>query len=232
MSTTVREASPGSNPVRATWDSTIGKKVVMAVTGLIGIGFVLGHMVGNLQVFQGAERLNAYGALLHGPLNEALWAVRVILIACVVLHVIAAYQLTQRDKAARPIGYVRKEPQVSTWASRTMRVGGVLLLVFIVFHILHFTTGTIRPTGTFEPGNVYGNVVGSFQIPWVTAFYVLAMLALGLHLYHGVWSSVRTLGVARPSPRPLRRPAAVVLAIVIAGGFALVPLAVLLGWVR
>jgi succinate dehydrogenase / fumarate reductase cytochrome b subunit len=156
----------------------------------------------------------------------------VILIACVVLHVIAAYQLTQRDKAARPIGYVRKEPQVSTWASRTMRIGGVLLLVFIVFHILHFTTGTVRPTGTFEPGNVYGNVVGSFQIPWVTAFYVLAMLALGLHLYHGVWSSVRTLGVARPSPTPLRRPAAAVLAIVIAGGFALVPLAVLLGWVR
>jgi succinate dehydrogenase / fumarate reductase, cytochrome b subunit len=232
MSTTVRVASPASNPVRAMWDSTIGKKVVMAVTGLIGIAFVLGHMVGNLQVFQGAERLNAYGALLHGPLNEALWAVRVILIACVVLHVIAAYQLTQRDKAARPVGYVRKESQVSTWASRTMRVGGVLLLVFIVFHILHFTTGSVRPTGTFEPGNVYGNVIGSFQIPWVTAFYVLAMLALGLHLYHGVWSSVRTLGVASPSPTPLRRPAAVVLAIVIAGGFALVPLAVLLGWVR
>lgn len=232
MSTTVREASPAANPVRAMWDSTVGKKVVMAVTGLIGIGFVLGHMIGNLQVFQGAERLNAYGALLHGPLNEGLWAVRVVLIACVVLHVVAAYQLTQRDKAARPMGYVRREPQVSTLAARTMRVGGVLLLAFIVFHILHFTTGTIRPTGTFEPGNVYGNVVGSFQIPWVTAFYVVAMLALGLHLYHGVWSSVRTLGVARPSPTPLRRPAAVVLAIVIAGGFALVPLAVLLGWVR
>ncbi len=232
MSASVHEVRRPLNPVRALWDSTIGKKVVMAVTGMIGIGFVLGHMIGNLQVFQGAERLNAYGALLHGPLNEALWAVRVVLIACVVLHVVAAYQLTQRDRAARPVGYVRKEPQVSTFASRTMRVGGVILLVFIVFHILHFTTGTIRPSGTFEPGNVYGNVVDSFRVVGVTVFYLVAMAALGLHLYHGVWSSTRTLGVARPSPTPLRRPVAIVLAILVAGGFAIVPLAVLLGLVR
>jgi succinate dehydrogenase / fumarate reductase cytochrome b subunit len=231
MSASVERVAGTRNPARVLWDSTIGKKVVMAVTGIIGVGFVLGHMIGNLQVFQGAERLNAYGALLHGPLNELLWAVRVVLIASVVLHVIAAYQLTQRDRAARPVGYARKEPQVSTFASRTIRIGGVILLGFIVFHIMHFTTGTVRPTGTFEPGNVYGNVVGSFRIWWVTLFYVVAMAALGLHLYHGVWSSSRTLGVARPSPRPLRRPVALVLALLIAGGFALVPLVVFFGWV-
>jgi succinate dehydrogenase / fumarate reductase cytochrome b subunit len=232
MSAGVEPLRGSVNPFRALWDSTVGKKVVMAVTGVIGVAYVVAHMIGNLQVFQGAERLNAYGALLHGPLNEALWAARAVLLACVVLHVLAAYQLTQRDRAARPVGYSRREPQVSTLASRTIRIGGVILLAFIVFHILHFTTGTIRPTGTFEQGNVYGNVVGSFRVWWVALFYLIAMLALGLHLYHGVWSSVRTLGLARPTPQPLRRPVAVALAIVVAGGFAIVPLAVLLGLVR
>lgn len=218
--------------LRALWDSSVGKKAVMAVTGLIGIAFVIGHMVGNLQVFQGAERLNAYGALLHGPLNELLWVVRAVLIAAVVLHVVAAWQLTQRDRAARPIEYRTRVPQVSTLASRTMRWGGVLLLVFIVLHILHFTTGTVRPTGSFTPGDVYGNVTGSFRIWWVTLFYVVAMVALGLHLYHGAWSSARTLGVEHPARDLGRRPVALLVAVVVAGGFALVPVAVYLGWVK
>jgi succinate dehydrogenase / fumarate reductase cytochrome b subunit len=218
--------------LRAFWDSSVGKKAVMAVTGLIGIAFVIGHMVGNLQVFQGAARLNAYGALLHGPLNELLWAVRVVLIAAVVLHVTAAWQLTQRDRAARPVDYRRRKPQVSTLASRTMRWGGVLLLAFIVLHILHFTTGTIRPAGAFTPGDVYANVTGSFRIWWVTLFYVAAMAALGLHLYHGAWSSVRTLGAERPAKNLRFRPVAVLVAVVVAAGFALVPLAVWLGWVK
>jgi succinate dehydrogenase cytochrome b subunit len=218
--------------LRAFWDSSVGKKVVMAISGLLGIAFVIGHMVGNLQVFQGAERLNAYGALLHGPLNELLWVVRVVLAAAVVLHVVAAWQLTQRDRAARPVDYRRRAPQVSTLASRTMRWGGVLLLVFIVLHVLHFTTGTVRPTGTFVPGDVYGNVIGSFRIWWVTLFYVAAMAALGLHLYHGAWSSVRSLGAETPARNLRRRPVAAVVAAVVAGGFALVPVAVLLGWVK
>jgi len=125
--------------------STIGKKIIMAATGLIGIGFVIGHMAGNLQAFIGQNKLNAYGALLHGPLAELLWVVRVVLIIAVVLHVLMAWQLTMRARAARPIGYRKREPQVSTLASRTMRWGGVLLLVFIVVHILHFTTGQIDP---------------------------------------------------------------------------------------
>jgi succinate dehydrogenase / fumarate reductase cytochrome b subunit len=213
------------------WRSTIGKKVVMAITGLVGVAYVIAHMVGNLQVFQGAAKLNGYAAMLHGPLKGPLWAARVVLLAAVALHVVAAWQLTRLDRAARPASYARREPQIATIASRTMRWGGVLLLVFIVFHILHFTTGTIQPA-PFVAGDVYGNLVGGFRVWWVALFYALAMLALGFHLYHGVWSSARTLGVASPSPRPFRRPIAATIALVIAAGFALVPLAVFFGIVK
>ena len=217
------------NRLSAFWSSSVGKKTVMAVTGLIGVAFVIGHMVGNLQVFLGAQRINAYGRALHGPLNELLWVVRVVLILSVVLHVVAAYQLTLRDRAARPVGYVRRDPQVSTLASRTMRWGGVLLLVFIIAHILHFTTGTIRPAGIFVEGDIFTNVVSGFQVPWVTAFYIVSMIALGLHLYHGAWSSVRSLGAAPASSHPLRRRLTLAIAVVVAIGFVLVPVAVLAG---
>lgn len=200
----------------------------MAVTGLIGIAFLVGHVLGNLLAFRGPEALNAYSAFLKST-GELLWIVRAVLITAVVLHVIAAYQLTMQNRAARPIGYVRREPQVSTLASRTMRWGGVLLLVFIVVHILHFTTGTVRPTGLFTPADVYGNIVGSFRIWWVALFYVVAMIALGAHIYHGAWSSVRTIGFAQPSPDPLHRRVALVLALLLWLGFTAIPVAVFLG---
>src|SRR4051812_39715933 len=218
--------------------STIGKKIIMAVTGLIGIGFVVGHMAGNLQAFVGRDKLNAYGALLHGPLAELLWLVRLVLIAAIVLHVLIAYQLTMRSRAARPVGYQQRQPRVSTWAARTMRWGGVVLLVFIVLHILHFTTGQVDPASWHERldaagrRDVYGNLVASFRIWWVAAFYVLAMIFLGLHLYHGAWSSVRTLGYAKPSPHPLHRRIALVVAAVIWLGFTIVPLGVLAGFIH
>lgn len=215
----------------AFWDSAIGKKVVMAVTGIIGIGFLIAHVAGNLFVFRGPEALNNYSHFLHGPANELLWIARVVLLASVILHVIAAWQLTQQSHAARPIGYARREPQVSTVASRVMRWGGVLLLVFIVFHILHFTTGTIRPAGTFEEGNVYANVVASFHVWWVVLFYVVAMAFLGLHLYHGAWSSFRTLGATGMSPTPLQHRASAVIAVLVWLGFTLVPLAIFFGLV-
>ena len=222
----------------AFYRSTIGKKIIMGVTGLIGIGFVILHMAGNLQVFAGQQKINDYGAMLHGPLNELLWVLRVILIVAVILHVMMAYQLTRMSQAARPIGYQRKHPQVATLASRTMKWGGVLLLVFIVFHILHFTTETIDPGGwrgmADVHGNrdVYGNMVASFRIWWVALFYIVAMLALGLHLYHGAWSSVRTLGHAKASPHPLHRRIALVVAIIVWLGFTLVPLGVIVGVLR
>jgi succinate dehydrogenase / fumarate reductase, cytochrome b subunit len=218
--------------------STIGKKIIMAVTGLIGVGFVIGHMAGNLQAFVGRDKLNAYGALLHGPLAELLWLVRLVLIAAIVLHVLMAYQLTIRSRAARPVGYQQREPQVSTWASRTMKWGGVLLLIFIVLHILHFTTGQVDPAAWHDRldgagrRDVYGNLVASFRIWWVAAFYVLAMIFLGLHLYHGAWSSVRTLGYAKPSPQPLHRRIALVVAALIWLGFTVVPLGVLAGLIH
>jgi succinate dehydrogenase / fumarate reductase, cytochrome b subunit len=218
--------------------STVGKKIIMAVTGLIGIGFVILHMAGNLQAFAGRDKLNAYSALLHGPAAELLWAMRAVLIAAVVLHVLMAYQLTRAAYIARPVDYHKRAPQVSTLASRTMRVGGVLLLAFIVFHLLHFTTRQVDPArwGTRMDAagryDIYGNIAASFRIWWVTALYLLAMMALGLHLWHGVWSFGRSLGVAKPSDNPLRRRVAPALAILLWLGFSLVPIAVLAGVIK
>ncbi len=215
------------NTLLTFWRSTIGKKVVMGVTGLIGLGFVIGHMAGNLQAFSGAEKIDAYGALLHGPLHEIVLVARVVLIAAVILHVVAAYQLTMISRAARPIDYAARKPQVSTLASRTLRWGGVLLLVFIVFHILHFTIGSVHPA--FVEGKVYQNLASGFEVKWVAVFYLVAMIALGMHLFHGAWSSLRTLGLAQQKTEPLRRYLPIALAVIISSGFAAIPLAFLLG---
>jgi succinate dehydrogenase / fumarate reductase, cytochrome b subunit len=175
---------------------------------------------------------------LHGPLNEVTWIVRIALIVSVILHVLMAYQLTMLSRAGRPIEYRHKQPQVSTLASRTMKWGGVLLLVFIIVHILHFTTEQVDPAGwrgmTDRDGHrdVYGNIVASFRIWWVSAFYIIAMIALGLHLFHGAWSSVRTLGYAKPTANPLQRRIALAVAALIWLGFTIVPVAVIVGVLR
>jgi succinate dehydrogenase / fumarate reductase cytochrome b subunit len=212
------------------WGSTVGKKIVMAATGLIMVAFLIGHMVGNLQVFLGAQKLNAYSAFLHS-LGELLWLVRGVLLVSLVLHVVAAVQLIRIDRAARPVAYAKHETLAATLASRTMRWGGLVLAIFIVLHLLHFTTGTLRPA-PFSHGDVYANVVGNFMIPWVAALYIAAMVAVGLHLYHGTWSVFRTLGVAPPSARPLQHRISLVLAVILWLGFTLVPVGVLLGWAR
>ena len=219
--------------------STIGKKVIMAVTGIILVAFVVLHMLGNLQVFIGPEKMNTYSAFLKS-LGELLWLARLILLVALILHVTMAYQLAQRSRQARPIGYQRRDPQVSTVASRTMRWGGVLILVFVVFHILHFTTGTVFPWASrpdalypaFSHTDVYGNVIAAFRSPWVVTFYVVAMLFLLLHLFHGAWSSVRTLGLTKPSPRPLQRRISTALALLVWLGFTAIPVAVFLGVIR
>lgn len=211
--------------------SAIGKKVVMGVTGLIGIAYVVAHMAGNLLVFSGADAINSYAHFLKST-GKLLWIARGVLLVAVVLHVVAAVQLTLQNRAARPDGYVSREPQVSTWAARTMRWGGALLLVFIVLHVMHFTTGDWKPTGSFSSTDVYGNIVSSFRIWWVALFYLLAMVALGLHLYHGAWASVRSLGMSQPSKAPLKRTLALGLAVTLWLGFTLVPVAVFAGLVR
>jgi succinate dehydrogenase / fumarate reductase cytochrome b subunit len=146
--------------------------------------------------------------------------------------VIAAIHLTRQSRAARPIGYAKRETQVATISSRTMRWGGALLLFFIVVHILHFTTGTIRPAGGFSREDVYANVVMSFRIWWISLFYVVSMIALGLHLFHGAWSSVRSVGVSPPSPHPLHRRVSLLIAVFVWAAFTAIPVAVFSGIVR
>jgi succinate dehydrogenase / fumarate reductase cytochrome b subunit len=209
----------------------VGKKFVMGVTGLIGIGFVILHSIGNLLVFRGPAAINAYSHFLKST-GELLWALRIILLVAVALHVIAAIQLTMQSRAARSVGYTKHLSQVATISSRTMRWGGALLLVFIVFHILHFTTGTIRPAGMFSPDDVYANVVYSFRVWWVALFYVVAMIALGLHLFHGAWSSMRSIGVSPPSPQPLHRRISLAIAVFVWAAFTAIPVAVFSGIVR
>ena len=211
------------------WDSSIGKKALMAVTGLIMVGFLIVHVLGNLQMFEGPLKINEYSAALRrlGPL---LWLARGVLIVSVIVHIIAAYQLTRRKQVARPVGYADQEAQVSTFAARTIRWGGVLVLIFIVLHLLHFTFGTIHPV--FDHKDVYGNVVAAFQIWWVALLYLVAMVVVGLHLYHGTWSSLRTLGLTRPSADPLKRRVVTVLAWAIFLGFSIIPIAVLARLVR
>jgi succinate dehydrogenase / fumarate reductase cytochrome b subunit len=217
--------------LRTFYGSMVGKKAVMALTGLIWVGFVILHSLGNLLVFRGSAAINSYSHFLKST-GELLWALRALLFLAVVLHVIAAIQLTRQSRAARPIGYTKRETQVATIASRTMRWGGALLLIFIVVHILHFTTGNIRPAGVFSSEDVYANVVTSFRIWWVALFYVLAMIALGLHLFHGAWSSVRSIGVSPASPQPLHRRLSLVIAVFVWAAFTAIPVAVFSGIVR
>jgi succinate dehydrogenase / fumarate reductase, cytochrome b subunit len=220
---TASAPSARTSAVARFWHSSVGKKAVMAVTGLAMIAFLITHMLANLQVFAGPLKINEYAASLR-KLGPLLWLARGGLLVALILHVVAAYQLTQRTSSARPVGYAHAEPQVSTMAARTIRWGGVLLLVFVVLHLLHLTFGTIHPA--FDGKDVYGNVIAAFQIWWVAVLYLLAMIGLGLHLYHGTWSSIRTLGLTRPTADPLKRRVAAVLAWALYLGFSVIPIAV------
>ena len=218
------------NRLRLLWNSSSGKKAVMAVTGLIWVAYLITHVLANLLVFQGPGTINAYSAFLHGT-GGALWGARLVLILALVLHVVAATQLAGRAQEARPDRYAGgRKPQVSTLASRTIRWGGALILLFLVYHILHFTVGTAH--SSFVEGNPYHNVATGFRDPLVVVLYVVAMAGVGLHLYHGVWSSGRSLGVSPPSPRPLRRSVALILAVFIWLGFSVIPIAVYVGVIR
>jgi succinate dehydrogenase / fumarate reductase cytochrome b subunit len=218
------------NRLQLFWRSSVGKKVVMAITGLIMLLYLITHVLANLLVFQGPTRINAYSAFLHGT-GGALWIARLVLLAALVLHVIAAVQLAGRRQEARPVAYAAgREPQVSTFAARTIRWGGALILAFLIYHILHFTIGSAHPD--FVEGDPYHNVTTGFRNPIVVIVYLVAMAAVGLHLYHGVWSSGRSLGISPPSPNPLRRTVAVVLALMIWLGFTVIPIAVYAGVVR
>lgn len=218
------------------WKSAIGKKAVMAVTGIILFGFVLAHMIGNLKVYAGPTAMNGYGEWLRMigypglPTGGALWIMRILLLVSVVLHIWAAYALTRMNRAARLQDYKRRDYAAASYASRTMRWGGVLILLFVIYHILHFTTGQAHPE--FAPGKPYENLVIGFSIPWVALFYILANLALGLHLYHGLWSMFQSLGWNNPRFNSWRRHFATAFAVVITLGNISFPIAVMLGILR
>jgi succinate dehydrogenase / fumarate reductase cytochrome b subunit len=209
------------------FEAPIGKKVVMAVTGVILFGFVLGHMAGNLQVFLGQEKFDAYAELLrHTP--ALLWGVRAVLLVSVILHITASIQLTALKQKARPIGYQKQTPVESSLASRTMMWSGLLVAVFIVYHILHLTLGMVGLP--FQEGRVYDNVVAGFRIIPVSIAYILAMILLGMHLNHGLWSLFQSLGVGHPRYSAGLRRFANIFSILVVLGFISIPIAILAGY--
>jgi succinate dehydrogenase / fumarate reductase cytochrome b subunit len=214
----------------------VGKKAVMAVSGIILFGFVLGHMAGNLKLYAGPRVLNAYAAFLRSvgtpavPPSGLLWLARSILLVAVVLHMWAAWQVTRFSRAARPQAYSRRDVVQATYAARTMRWGGVIILLFVVYHLLDLTFGKLNPS--FREGDVYHNVVASFSVWWVAAFYAVAQVALGLHLYHGLWSLFQSLGWSHPRYDRWRRGFATTFAWVVTLGNLSFPLAVLSGLIR
>lgn len=212
------------------YGSAIGKKAVMAVTGLIFWGFVLSHMLGNLKIFTGAEGFNHYAEWLREmaapafPHSGLLWVLRTVLLVALVLHVHSTITLTAMNRRARPVGYTKRSTVQAGFSSRTMRWTGVTLLLFIVYHILHMTTGTLH--SDFVHGDVFHNVLVAFGKLWVVAIYVLAAVLVGMHLNHGLWSLFQSLGWNHPKYNPLRRAFAIVFALLIGIGFAIPPLLV------
>ncbi|MFZ0594694.1 MAG: succinate dehydrogenase cytochrome b subunit [Bryobacteraceae bacterium] len=211
------------------WESTNGKKAVMAVSGLILLLFVLGHMLGNLQFFEGPEQFNKYSVLLR-TLPEALWVVRIVLLIMVILHIVTAVQLALQKSRARPIAYAKRQNTTSTYASRTMYWSGPIVLAFVIYHLLDFTWGTVNPD--YVEGDVYHNVVASFSHPVISLWYIFAMLLLALHLRHGAWSMFQSLGVVHPRHNDFLKKAATVFALIIFLGFVSVPVSVMTGLVR
>jgi succinate dehydrogenase / fumarate reductase cytochrome b subunit len=218
--------------------SAIGKKAVMAVTGVILFGWIFLHMVGNLKVYFGPEHFNEYAHFLKTMLTPAvpesglLWLSRIILLVAVIFHIHSAYALTMMNREARPVGYRNRDYAKASYASRTMRWGGIIILLFVIYHILHFTVGVRVAPHDFIPADPYHNFVVGFRIWWVSAIYIIANLALGLHLYHGVWSMFSSLGVTHKRFENWRRMFATAFAVIITVGNVLFPLSVLLGFVR
>jgi succinate dehydrogenase / fumarate reductase, cytochrome b subunit len=239
MTETAAATKTAPNRLMALWSSVIGKKVVMALTGAVLILFVIAHMVGNLKIFSGAEEINAYSRFLREVgwpelgYGQLLWLVRSVLFVCVILHITAAIQLTLMNREARPVGYESRKNVETSWGALTMRWGGVLLAIFIVFHLFHFTGGMVGfQPGQFEHLMVYQNVVAGFSNVLIALFYIVAMVALCFHLDHGIWSMLQTMGWVNLDNTKSLRIISRLIAIVIFVGFVSVPISVLAGWLR
>ena len=229
--------SLSASPIARTqrfFEAPVGKKAVMAFSGIVLVGFVLGHMLGNLQIYlppgpEGRYALDSYAEALHHNV-PLLWGARTVILLSVLAHIFSAIQLAQLKYAARPVAYVRLTPIVSTYASRTMYWSGPIVLAFIVYHLLHFTTGTVHPN--FQTLHVQENVIRGFSVWYVSLFYIVSMILLCLHLYHGVWSMFQSLGLAHPTYTPKLKIGAKAFAAIIAAGNISIPLAVLTGLVK
>lgn len=204
--------------------TTIGKKVLMAVSGFILVGFTVGHLLGNLQLYLGPEAINDYAAMLHS-MPALVWGTRLVLLFAVAVHIASAFSLWTRNRAARGSRYKQRKDQATDYAARTMYWSGPILLLYIVYHLLHFT---ILPA---HPGDVYRNVVEGFQNPIIAGVYIVGNLALGLHIFHGVYSAFQTLGVNHPRYNNYRRDLAIALCAALTIGNLSFPIAVLAGFV-
>jgi succinate dehydrogenase / fumarate reductase cytochrome b subunit len=211
------------------YDSTIGKKAIMAVTGVILFGFLVGHMLGNLQVFLGRDVMNTYAETLHANM-PLLWGARIMLLLSVLLHTWAAIQLTALKASARPVAYTKPGNVQGSTASRTMMLSGPVIALFVIGHLLHLTTGTIHPN--FVELKAYENVVAGFSNPIVSGLYVVAMILVGFHLSHGVWSMFQSMGFSHPRYTPMIKKFASVFSWLLVAGFVAVPIAVLAGIVK
>jgi len=211
------------------YGTTIGKKVAMATSGLVIVGWLVLHMLGNVAVFAGRVAYNEYASFLANK-PPLLWGQRIVMLAAIVVHIHAAFSLWSLNSGARPRAYHQRKDLATDYAALTMRYGGVILLLFIIYHILHLTVGMTDHLGyTFVHGDVYNNLVQGFQRPVVAGFYIFAQCALGMHLFHGIWSLTQTMGWDHPKYNPLRRYAAMGLTAFIILGFVSIPISVLTG---
>ena len=215
------------------YEAPVGKKAVMALTGVILFGYVLAHMLGNLQIYSAdKQQINHYAAFLHSPANAGLlWGARLVLLLAVGLHILASLQLWMLKRAARPQSYVKKDDPAASYASRTMMWSGPIVAAFVIFHVLHLTAGMVVPLheiGLNQP-DVRANVIDGFSNPAISGFYILAMILLCLHLYHGLWSMFQSLGFNHPRYTPKLKTGAAIFAILIAIGNCSIPLAVMAG---
>lgn len=211
------------------YQAYIGKKFVMAITGVILFGYLVGHLLGNLQAFLGAERMDGYAAFLHS-MPALLWGVRALLLVSVVAHIVASIQLTALKQKARPQGYVKKDAVGSSYASRTMMWSGPIIAAFVVFHILDLTTG-LTNTAQFHELRAYENLVYSFRRIPVSIAYIFAMVLLSMHLYHGLWSMFQSVGISHPRYTPVIKRLAMWVAILMGAGFISIPVSVMTGLV-
>jgi succinate dehydrogenase / fumarate reductase cytochrome b subunit len=229
----VTSAQPraGSRLLRL-YRTTIGKKAVMAVTGIVFLLFLVAHMIGNLKIFYGKAEYNNYAAWLRTmgapavPYRWGLTSLEIILFACVLLHIGSAVELALRARRARPVRYYGGRPKQG-YASRTMRTGAILVVLFVIYHLLDLTFRVANPVGIAH--DPYDNVVADFNNPWVSAFYIISLLVLGLHIRHGVWSALQTLGQSNARREKAINVFAIVFSIILIGGFLAVPFGVIVG---